>query len=253
MTTQVLASEWIKLRSVRPTLSLLALTALAILGLAAFSAAGQVAARGQDPGSYSPDPLGGSLAAIGVVELLVGAFGALLVTREYRSRQVLTSFTATPQRTRVVLAKVAVAAVSVLAVALPAFVAAFLVARAVLGAGGESISLVADGVPRALLGAALYLAVVAALGAGFGWLLRSTAAALTALVLLFFGVPFGALLLPRGLSDGVVPFLPANAGTAVVQLGPSGLLPPWLGLLVLAGYAAIVVALGTLLVRRLDV
>lgn len=224
--TAVLASEWIKLRSVRAPLALLVLTALAIVGLAAFSAAAMVASRGQDPAGHSPDPLGGALAAIGAVELLVGAFGAVMVTREYRSGQVLASFTATPQRVRVVLAKVAVAAGAVLVVSLSAFLAAFLLGGAVLGAGGESISLAADGVPRALVGAALYLAVVAVLGVGFGWLLRSTAGALTALVVLFLGVPVGGLLLPRGLSDSVVPFLPGNAGTAVVQLGPSGLLPP---------------------------
>jgi ABC-2 type transport system permease protein len=48
---------------------------------------------------------------------------------------------------------------------------------------------------RALIGAALYLTVVALLGAGAGWLLRSTVGALEAVVGLRHVLPVVAILL----------------------------------------------------------
>ncbi len=253
MTTPAVASEWVKLRSVRSPVYLLVLSALAIVGYGAWSALADLAARGHDPASYTADPLGGSLAGVGPVALLAGALGALVVTREYAARTVLTTFTAVPARHHVVGAKAGVVAGAVLVVALVAVLAAFAVSAVVLGAAGEAIRLTAPGVPGALLGGSLYLAASAAIGSGLGWLFRSAAGALTALFVLFFVVPVAGLLLPRGVSDAVGPFLPTNAGAAAMQIDPSGLLPPWAGVSVLMGYVALTLGLAAWVVRRRDV
>jgi hypothetical protein len=103
-----------------------------------------------------------------------------------------------------------------------------------------------------VVGAALYLTVVAVLGSGFGWLLRSTAGAIATLVAVLVLSPVVGLLMPARITAIVVPYLPNNAGTAIMQLAPTGQLSPWAGFAVFLGYAAVALAGAVLVVRRRD-
>jgi ABC-2 type transport system permease protein len=114
------------------------------------------------------------------------------------------------------------------------------------------VSLTAPGVLRAVVGAALYLTVVAMLGSAFGWLLRGTAAAIATLVAVLVLPPVIGLLLPAKIAAIVVPYLPDHAGTAIMQLAPTGQLSPWAGFAVFLGYAAVALAGAVLVVRRRD-
>lgn len=58
------------------------------------------------------------------------------------------------------------------------------------------------------------------------------------------------LLLPASIVAIVVPYLPYNAGTAIMQLAPSGQLGPWTGFVVFLGYAAVAVVGAVLVVRH---
>ena len=100
---------------------------------------------------------------------------------------------------------------------------------------------------RALVGSALYLAVTAVLAVAFGWVLRSAIGAMAALFGLLFVVPLLGLLLPQ-----TAPYLPTNAGSAIMQTGsPEGVLSPWAGLGVFSLYAVIGLAVAAVaLVRR---
>jgi hypothetical protein len=95
------------------------------------------------------------------------------------------------------------------------------------------------------VGSALFLTVTAVLGAGLGWLLRSTGGALAGLYAFLFLPSALGLVVPSAL-----PYLPGNAGTAILQVGDSAL-SPWDGLALYAPYAAAaLLASAVVLVRR---
>lgn len=90
------------------------------------------------------------------------------------------------------------------------------------------------------------------MAAGFGWLLRNTASALAALLGLLAIVPVIGFLLPPALASAILPYLPSNAGTAIMQPEPGGMLAPWAGLAVFYLYIAALLALAAASVRRRD-
>ena len=94
--------------------------------------------------------------------------------------------------------------------------------------------------------------MVAVLSSAFGWLLRSTAAAVATVVAVLVVPPVIGLLLPARIAAIVVPYLPDSAGTAIMQLAPTGQLGPWTGFAVFVGYTAAVLAGAVLLVRHRD-
>ena len=49
-----------------------------------------------------------------------------------------------------------------------------------------------------------------------------------------------------------MPYLPDNAGTAVMPLGSGGQLDPWTGLAVFSGYVLLTLAGATVALRRRD-
>jgi ABC-2 type transport system permease protein len=248
---RVITSESIKLRSLRSSRYALAAIALLVVLLGVFMAVGEVVAEPESNGE-TVDALGGSLSGVGIAELIAAALGVLVVSGEYASGMIRPTFTAVPRRWLVVVAKALVVAVTVFAAALAATLLAFTIAQQLLTSDGKSISFSAPGVLRALVGAALYLALIAVLGAGFGWLLRSTAGALMTLFAILYLLPVLEVVLPRRVSDTVMPYLPANAGSALMQLTPGDLLAPWTGFAVLLGYSALVLGAAAVVVQRRD-
>jgi ABC-2 type transport system permease protein len=248
---RVIGSELIKLRSLRSSRYALIAIALLVILLGVFMAVGEVVAEPEGNGE-TVDALGGSLSGVGIAELIAAALGVLVVTGEYSSGMIRSTFTAVPRRWLVVVAKALVVASAVFAAAVAATLLAFTVAQQLLASDGKPISFSGPGVLRALVGAALYLAVVAVLGAGFGWLLRSTAGALMTLFAILYLLPVLEVVLPRRVSDTVMPYLPANAGSAMMQLTPGNLLAPWTGFAVLLGYATVLLGAAVLVVQRRD-
>ncbi|HYO33590.1 MAG TPA: hypothetical protein VES21_12135 [Nocardioidaceae bacterium] len=248
---RVVRSEWIKFRSLRSTRYALAAVALAIIGLGVFMAIGEVVAEDVSRNG-TVDALGGSLSGVGFAELLASALGVLLVTGEYSSGSIRLTFTAVPRRLTVLVAKAVVAALTVFTTAMVSTLLAFTVAQRLLARDDITLSWTAPGVPRALIGAALYLAVVSVMGVGFGWLLRSTAGALMALFAVFYLLPIIEILLPASTGDRIGPYLPSNAGSAVMRLAPGPLLEPWTGFAVFVGYALLMLAGAALVLRRRD-
>jgi ABC-2 type transport system permease protein len=248
---RVIGSELIKLRSLRSSRYALIAIALLVILLGVFMAVGEVVAEPEGNGE-TVDALGGSLSGVGIAELIAAALGVLVVTGEYSSGMIRSTFTAVPRRWLVVVAKALVVASAVFAAAVAATLLAFTVAQQLLASDGKPISFSGPGVLRALVGAALYLAVVAVLGAGFGWLLRSTAGALMTLFAILYLLPVLEVVLPRRVGDTVMPYLPANAGSAMMQLTPGDLLAPWTGFAVLLGYATVLLGAAVLVVQRRD-
>ena len=59
---------------------------------------------------------------------------------------------------------------------------------------------------------------------------------------------------PTSWSNAISPYLPSNAGRAVMQTGhPAHTLAPWVGLGVLAGYVAVTIGVAAIRLRHRDV
>lgn len=249
---RVLAAEGRKQVSLRSTWWTLALLILAIAGSGLVSALGVYLGH-LDPVADEVGPLGGALAGMGAAEIVVLVIGVLAATGEYASGVVHSTFTAVPARTPVVLAKAGVVGASVLAASAALTVGTFGLDRLLYAGQGFGLPVAAPGVLRSLIGAAVYLSLLAVIGTAMGWLLRSTAGAVGAMLGLLYGLPVIGLMIPDTYASTILRYLPGNAGSAMTEpLQAPGMLSAWAGFAVLLGWAAVFVTAAVLAVRRRD-
>jgi hypothetical protein len=200
--------EWHKLRTVRSTWYILAIFAIAMIGLAVVVLGSENYARLPAASRTSFDPTYNSFTGLLLGQLLFGILGVLAVTAEFSSGMIRATFAAAPRRPLVLAAKAAVfGAVTLAAGEICAF-AAFLAGQAALRAPAPHAALGQPGVLRAVLMSGCYPALIALIGLGLGAVVRHTAGAICTLVGVLFVVPL--LLVPFGASvqDAVVKFLP---------------------------------------------
>ena len=251
---RVLRSEWTKLRTQPSAGWALLSAAVLIIGFGILYTLLREARPPHGAAIKAFDPTSVSLSGVQLAQIAVGVLGVLLITSEYASGLIRASFAAVPRRLPVLWGKAALLAAATVAVSLPAAVAAFLAGQSILGRQHLAVSLSHPGVARAVLGSALYLAVAALLGLGLGALLRSTAGGISALFGLLFAVQIAAGFLPGRWSGEVGKFLPATAGQAVttVHPDPAVSLAPWTGFGLFCLYAAAVLGLAAMRMRRGD-
>ncbi|MFG2765399.1 ABC transporter permease subunit [Streptomyces rubiginosohelvolus] len=243
---QALAYEWIKFRSVRSTVwTTVATAVLPVLGAVFVATTGSL---------QSDDTvLGGSLTLSVVAQMLAAVVGALVVTGEYSSGTIRTTFAARPRRSTVLAAKAALVAGVMYVLALASCALAYLVGDALLPEGRY-----AQGEPLpALFGIAASFAVAAVLGLAVGALVRHSAGAVTTVIGLLllpslFGPLFGdaerwiAGLSPTAALEKLTQTSDAAADTV-------GSLGPWPSLLLVAAYTTALVLGALVLLRRRDV
>jgi ABC-2 type transport system permease protein len=254
----VVRAEWTKLWSVRSTLWSLLVTVAIIVGLGALFCAARVArANHLDPGELRNfDPTGFSLNGIFLAQLAVGVLGVLVISSEYATGQIRATFGATPQRTLVLAAKVVVFMAVVFVVGLVACFAAFFIGQSILSGTTKfpHAALGDPGVVRAVIGGAMYLAVLGALGVGLGTILRRTAGAIAALVGLLLILPILVNFLPSPWSTDIGKYLPLSAGNSIFHTAKltSTDLSLWVGFAVFCAYAVASLGIGALLLARRD-
>jgi ABC-2 type transport system permease protein len=251
---RVIRSEWTKLRTLPSSAWSLLVAAVLIVGFGALYSGVRVTRPPDDPAAIASfDPTAVSLSGLQLAQLAIGVLGALLITGEYATGMIRTSFAAVPARLPVLWGKAIAYALAVLALCVPASFAAFLVGQSILSAEQLDTTLGQPGVARAVLGGGLYLAAVGLLGLGLGALLRGTAAAVGALFGLLFAPQILVGFLPSTWSDHIYGYLPAPAGVAVtsVQQDPAAL-APWTGLGLFCLYTAVLLALAAWRLRRQD-
>ena len=248
----VLASEWVKLWSLRSTLltllaAVVALIAIGCLASWAFSSNwDDLDAR--ERAAFNPiDP---ALVGVNLAQLAIGVLGVLLVTGEYATGMVRATLAAVPTRLPVLWAKAGVYAVVTFVLTGAASLVAFLLAQLFLGSRGADLG-VAE-LPRALLGVAGHLTAIGLLAVALGFLLRNTAGGIATLFGLLLVVPPLGFFLPSSWQDHLLPYLPSSAGSALYTVQPEpDLLSPAGGALVLLGWAvAALAAAAVTLVRR---
>jgi ABC-type transport system involved in multi-copper enzyme maturation permease subunit len=266
--SQAVRAEWTKLRSIPSTTwSAAAIVGLTVL-LSAFVCA-SVDTRGgtpENPGDEDVVML--SLSGVYLGQIAVVALAVTAVTSEYATGMIRTTFLANPRRRTVLAAKAAVVGATVLGVGLVASLASFFAGQSILPGNGFTT---ANGYPpaslgdgptlRAVVGSALYLALLALLSLGVGAVLRHTAGAVSTLLGLLF-VPLIALtFLPDNLWKPVQRFAPMTAGLAVQSTvgsleliaGRAGEpISPWAGLGILCAYAAVALLAAFGLINRRD-
>jgi len=252
---RVLKSEWTKLRT-QPS-ALWALLSAAVL-VVAFGIGYSLLREARPPHGAAAiasfDPAAISLSGVQLAQIAVGVLGVLLITSEYATGLIRTTLAAVPRRLPVLWGKAAMLAAAIVAVSVPAAFAAFLAGQSILGRQHLAVHLGQPGAARAVIGSALYLAVAGLLGLGLGALLRSTAGGIAALFGLLFAVQLVAGFLPGSWADDVGKYVPTTAGQAVtaVHPDPTSSLPPWTGFGVFCGYAAVLLVLAALRMRRGD-
>ena len=109
------------------------------------------------------------------------------------------------------------------------------------------------GVARAVIGAALYLTVIAVLTLGLGAIVRNTAGGIAAFAAIFFVLPPLMNVLPSSWNNAISPYLPGNAGRAIIATTHDAhSLSPWVGFAVFCGYALLALAIAAVLLVRRD-
>lgn len=190
--SDLVAAEWIKLRSLRSTTWTLGVTALFVIAATAIGAR----ATGDAPTRYTPEQvqaLGFSLraafpqAGAMMLMLVAASVGAIAVVSEYGSGLIRTTTVAVPARGSVVLAKaVVVTGLWTVAGAVISTVQ-FVLSQAIMGETGISITY--PGALPALLAATLLAPVCALFGLGLGVLIRHTAATIVTGVVVLLVLP----------------------------------------------------------------
>jgi len=249
---RVIRSEWIKLRSVRSTVVTLGFAAVAV---AVFGVLVSIISSGTAIGSDGEvvtDAAGNSLFGTNIAQLVLGVLGALLITSEYATGLIRATLTAVPKRLPVLWAKVIVVTAVTFTTMVVAVAVAFFAGQALYGGAGAGASLFDPGVPRALLGAALFPTAIAVMGIAFGALLRHTATAVGLLFGMLFIVP---LLLQTlgGVWVDLVSYLPSEAGQAMTGLvDDPDRLSPLTGFVVTIGWVGALLAGAAIALTRRD-
>jgi ABC-type transport system involved in multi-copper enzyme maturation permease subunit len=250
----VFRSEWTKLWSLRSTRWSLLVAVIAMAGLGILISAVQMGHWSQmslsDRASFNPVDV--SLGGWHLAQLAIGVLGVLVISGEYSTGSIRSTFAAVPRRLPVLWGKAAVFALATFALMLPSAFVAFFASQEILTDHHVQTSLGDPNVARAVIGAALFLTALGLLGLAIGALVRNTAGGIAAFAGVMFVLPGLNALLPSSWSNAIDPYLPLSAGSAIMAIRPdSSLLSPWAGFAVFCGYTVALGALAAyLLVRR---
>ena len=253
---RVIRSEWIKFRSIRSTLLgfIVAGSIAIVLGLVLSSVASSGSGSGPGGGpNGKTDPVLLSLTGFSVAQLIVGVLGVLVVTSEYSSGMIRSTFSAVTRRVLVLRAKVVVfGAVSFVLMTIVAFLAYF--GGTALYKGHLAVPSITDpAVLRAVIGTGAYTMGIGLIGIALGFILRSTAAAIGVLVAGVLILPSLIGLLPDSIGTVAAQIMPSNAGSSFTTVSPgSNLLQPAVGAIVFALWIVLLMAAAALSLLRRD-
>ncbi|UIX30718.1 ABC transporter permease [Streptomyces sp. GQFP] len=252
--TQVLRSEWTKIRSVASTVWTLGIAAVVTIALGALIS---LLFKNQwsdlsEKDRLSFDPTYTSFAGMSLGQLAMIVFGVLVVSNEYSTGMIRTSLAAVPQRGTFLASKLAVATGLAFAVGVVTSFAAFFLGQAMLG--GHSTSIGDPGVLRAVIGGALYMTLIALFSMGVAAMLRSPMLALGVLMPFFFLISniLGAV----SATEKIARYLPDQAGSKIMQVvtpvdndTPYG---PWGGLAIMVVWVVVALLGGYVLLKKRD-
>ncbi len=254
---RILISEWTKLRSVRSTKwSLVAAFLLTIAFPVIFSFVTRSHWGSMSPSEQaSRHPLDIALAGVNVAQLAIAVLGVLLISAEYSTGSIRSTFTAVPRRLPVLWAKVLDYAVVTFVLMVPAVLVSFFASQAIVHSIPQlTISFTQAGVARSVLGGALYVVLVGIFALAIGAIVRNTAGGIATFAAIFFVLPPLMFTLPTSWNNAISQYLPSEAGRQVFALHHAAhTLTPLTGGLVLAAYCAAALVIAAVLLVRRDV
>ena len=242
---KLIRSEWIKLRTLRTTWILSAvsiLTAMLITGLATASIKEGTSAFERVDLLLTPAPL--------LVRLFILALGIMAFANEYRYGTIVPSLAAAPLRFELLGAKLVVLGGFGLILGAVVTLASTATGLTVLSIVGQPVSVLDGEIPRAIAGTVAFYGICAALGVGAGVLIRQPTIAIGVLIpwALFAEKALGSFM-PK-----VASYLPFTAGAQLYAVTTEGEpLDPGVGAALFLTWAALVIVIGALLFQRRDV
>jgi succinate dehydrogenase hydrophobic anchor subunit len=253
---RVVLSEWTKLHSLRSSRWSLLVAGLLTVGFPLLFAT----ILSNRWSHLSPrerahrQPLDVALSGVNVAQLAIGVLGVLLISGEYSTGMIRSTFVAVPKRLPVLWAKASVYAAVTLALTVPAVLIGFLGSQAILHNHHIlELSFSHPGVARTVLGGAVYLTLVGVFALGLGAILRNTAGGIATFAAIMFVIPPLLNILPSDWNNAINPYLPSTAGNAIFSLTHgSDTLAPWPGFALFCGYTALSLAIAAVLLVRRD-
>lgn len=258
---RLVASEWVKFRSLRSTWWTLGVGAALMIALAVLSTWGTSNA----PADAGIPGMSGVAFVVGgyfMGQLAFCVLGVLAITGEYTTGMIRATFAAAPRRLPVLWAKLVVVFVAVLVVSLVAVGLSWAGSSFWFDDLGVTVDLSRADDVRILLGTPLYLATATALAYAIGALVRHSAAGLAIVLGLLLVVETAFALIPWRPLQVISPFLPSTAGGRLTMDSASmeqmdsfsdvATLTPWQGYGVMVAWVVVLLALAAVLVRRRD-
>jgi hypothetical protein len=154
-----------------------------------------------------------------------------------------------PRRGLLLAAKLTAVGLIALGIGLAISLAAFLMGQAVLAGQHRAVSLGDPGSAPAVLSAGGYLTAMALLGVVLGALLRSTVAAVLAVLALGLGSSLLGGLFPAWIRDHVFHYLPGPVGNRITATHPA---PAVADYIALGAWVAVLALLAFVVINRRD-
>jgi ABC-2 type transport system permease protein len=242
---KLIRSEWLKLRTLRTTWILAALsivTAIAITAVATATVQEGMSSVERLDLLLTPAPL--------LVRLFILVLGIMAFANEYRYGTIVPTLAAAPIRTELLGAKLIVLGSFGLVLGAVVTLASIATGVTVLSIVGQPVSVMDGEIPRAIVGTIPFYGICALLGVGVGVLVRQPTIAIGILIpwALFAEQALGAFL------PNLVPYLPFTAGEqlyAVTTVGEP--LDAGVGAALFLTWTAIAIVAGSLMFQRRDV
>jgi ABC-2 type transport system permease protein len=249
-------AEWTKSRTLPSTpwlvLGLVAVT----VAVGALAAATVHVRECANPADCGEDFARLSLSGLWLSQAVAAVIGVLALGNEYGTRMITVTMAAVPGRLRVLAGKAGVVLALVLIPAVPGVVAAVAVGRGIFVHNGFTLPhAVTELSVRAAGGTVLYLGLIALLAVGVAALVRDTAGALSAVLILLYATPALALIVSNPTwHERLQKYSPLTAGMSIQATTNLDALPiaPWRGLGVLALWTAVALLAGTVSFLRRD-
>lgn len=257
---RVVASEWIKIRSLRSTAWTLGVT-VALMGLISLLAAwGTSSVPESEGGAMGLTMVGLVTTGYVMAQMTVAVLGVLVVSGEYSTGMVRSTFSAVPTRLPALGAKALVLAAVVAVTSVLGIVVAWAASLPWHDELGVTLDL-ADGEQlRVLGGTVLYLVTIALFALAVGTLVRHSAGGISAALGVILVLPIVMFFIPGSFAADVASLLPTTAGERLLSSGSmegmsaaGGIdLTPWQGYGVMALWVVVLMTAAAVLLRRRD-
>lgn len=253
----ILRSEWIKLRSLRSTVWSFSIMFVLQIGLGVLMAFTLPTSNDSASGIVNPfamdDPMvvvTTMTAGLALGQLIIAVLGVLVISGEYSTGQIRSTFTAVPTRLPVLWAKSIVFAVVTFVVSVLSMLVTFVVALPILASRDISVSLLDEAVWPAIVGAAAYLSFLGVISLGLGAIIRSTAGGIASSLGLILVVPVILVVIPVTWVQDLANWLPSAAGGQLYR--DLGVFEVWQAQLIMLGWVALFLGIAALLLQRRD-